>query len=75
MNNYTLSNQDNNDLSDIIFNLEPIYFDVDELKEIQSGENPFTYNEIIHLLDKELERPADEINYSAVEFYLNILFD
>lgn len=75
MDSYNLIEQDNSDLIDIVLNSKPIYFEVDELKEIQSGDNPFTYNEIINLLYEEMKRPAEEVNYSAVEFYLNILFD
>lgn len=72
---YISETLDANHLIDSLFNLSPIHFEIDELKEIQSGDNPFSYEEILDLLDEELKKTAEEINYSAVEYYLRVLFD
>lgn len=72
MNNYFNTKQGIRDLFDFIINM-PIYFELDELKEIQASDDPFTYEEIFDLLDEELNRPDDEINREVVDFYLNIL--
>lgn len=53
---------------------EPIYFSVDELKEIQMSNNPFTDEEIENIMDEELNKSNYEnINCEVVEFCLDYL--
>lgn len=54
--------------------LKPIYFTVEELKEIQSSEDPFTYDEIKDIMFQELEKKDyEDINCDVVDYCLKLL--
>lgn len=57
----------------ILFNIlnENIYFNVEELNQIQSSDDPFTIEELMDLLNTELDRTYEKMNIEAVEFYLD----
>lgn len=50
---------------------EPMYFTVQELAEIQEGDEPFSKEELSELLDEELERPYQEMNADVIEYCLD----
>lgn len=54
--------------------LKPIYFTVEELKEIQSSEDPFTYDEIEDIMFQELDKKDyEDINCDVVNYCLELL--
>lgn len=54
--------------------LKPIYFTVEELKEIQSSEDPFTYDEIKDIMFQELDKKDyEDINCDVVNYCLEIV--
>lgn len=55
----------------IAFSSKPIRFSVENLKEIQQSDNPFTNEELRDLLDEELNRPTDEMDTDVIDFLIN----
>lgn len=54
--------------------LKPIYFTVEELKEIQSSEDSFTHDEIKDIMFQELEKKDyEDINCDVVDYCLELL--
>lgn len=54
--------------------LKPIYFTVEELKEIQTSEDPFTYDEIKDIMFQELDKKDyEDINCDVVNYCLELL--
>lgn len=68
-----------NEISEIIDDIfafinTPIYFTVDELKELQSSDHPFTDEKIEDIMDSELEKENYmDINCDVVDFCLDWL--
>ncbi len=54
--------------------LEPIYFTIDELISIQTGQDPFTNEEIVDIMCSELDKENyKDINLKVVDFCLDYL--
>lgn len=55
----------------IAFSSKPIHFSVENLKEIQQSDDPFTNEELRDLLDEELNKPTNEMDTDVIDFLVN----